>query len=203
MTPPNGPTGLSVGRYYLGVALEAGFEDRGIFVRGELAHTFEGWLSVVHGIIRPRVLFDPPEIIYTALDVPASLTFATLQVILPAQFEAAGIRPYGLVGGGGKWYHFGSPTEPNTVGAILPSGGFTADPRTGGRRHLFSLRFHVRPSSPGRHQQVLGEDPARSGLLGRHPLDHTGAEIDDGVLRGTLMNQVEGRPPCGTMEGCT
>ena len=120
-------TNGSLGRaLFVGVGVEAGFEDRGIFLRGELAHTFEGWLSVVHGIIRPRVLFDPPEIIYTALDVPASLTFATLQMILPTRFEAAGIRPYGLLGGGGKWYHFGSPTEPNTVGAILPSDGFTA-----------------------------------------------------------------------------
>ena len=120
-------TNGSLGRaLYLGIALETGYEDRGIFLRGELAHTFEGWLSVVHGVIRPRVLFDPPEIIYTALDVPTSLTFAALQVILPARFEAAGIRPYGLVGGGGKWYHFGSPSEPNTVEAILPSDGFTA-----------------------------------------------------------------------------
>jgi len=120
-------TNGSLGRAaYIGLALDAGYEDRGILLRGELAHTFGGWLSVVHAVVVPRVLFDPPEIINTYLDVPAAITFATLQLILPTQFETHGIRPYGLLGGGGKWYHFGSPTEPNTVGAILPSEGFTA-----------------------------------------------------------------------------
>lgn len=128
---------------YVGLSLEVGSEDRGVFVRGELAHTFGGWLSVVHGLVRPRVLFDPPVIIYTYLDVPASLTFANLQVVLPTQFEFGGIRPYGLLGGGGKWYHFGSPTEPNDVGAILPSNGFTAafDVGAGASFSLWGLVF--------------------------------------------------------------
>ena len=117
----------SLGRSaYLGLGLEVGFKERGIFLRGEVAHTVEGWLSVVHGIVIPRTLFDPPRIVNTFLDVPAAITFASLQLVLPTQFEIVGVRPYGLVGGGGKWYHFGSPTEPNTVEAILPSNGFTA-----------------------------------------------------------------------------
>jgi hypothetical protein len=125
-------TNGSLGRAaYVGLGLEVGREDRGFFFRGQLAHTFEGWLSVVHGIIRPRVLFEPPEIINTFLDVPAALTFASIQLILPAQLEVAGVRPYGLLGGGGKWYHFGSPTEANTVEAILPSNGFTASLEVG------------------------------------------------------------------------
>jgi len=111
---------------YLGLGLEVGYEDKGIFLRGELGHTVEGWLSVVHGIVIPRIFFEPPKIVNTYLDVPAAMTFATVQIILPAQFEIGGVRPYGLVGGGGKWYHFGSPTEPNSVEAILPSEGFTA-----------------------------------------------------------------------------
>jgi hypothetical protein len=79
------------------------------------------------------------------LDVPASLTFANLQIILPARFEAAGVRPYGLVGGGGKWYHFGSATEPNTVEAILPSDGFTANLELGVgiTFSLFDLTFDL------------------------------------------------------------
>jgi len=109
----------------VGLALEMKFGDRGIFVRGELSRSFGGWLSAVHGIIRPRVFFDPPEIVNTWLDVPASVTFANVQVVLPTQFKAGGIQPYALVGGGGKWYHFGEPTEANTVEAILPSDGFT------------------------------------------------------------------------------
>lgn len=120
-------TNGSLGRAaLLGVAVELGQENRGLFLRGELARTFGGWLSAVHGIVRPRVLFDPPEIVNTLLDVPASLMFANLQLILPTQLEVAGIRPYLLAGGGGKWYQFGDPRQENTVEAILPSGGFTA-----------------------------------------------------------------------------
>jgi hypothetical protein len=118
----------SLGRAaYVGLGVEVGLEERGIFLRGELGRSFDGWLSVVHGIVRPRIFFEPPEIINTWLDVPAALTFATAQVVLPAQFSQWGVRPYFLVGGGGKWYHFGEPTEPNTVEAILPSDGFTAN----------------------------------------------------------------------------
>jgi hypothetical protein len=109
----------------VGLALEVKFGDRGIFLRGELSRSFSGWLSAVHGIIRPRIFFDPPEIVNTWLDVPASVTFANMQMVLPTQFKPWGIQPYAMVGGGGKWYHFGTPTEPNTVEAILPSDGFT------------------------------------------------------------------------------
>ena len=121
-------TNGSLGRAaYVGLALEAGFQERGIFLRGELGRSFEGWLSAVHGIVRPRVFFEPPQIIYTWLDVPAALTFANLHLVLPTRFVFRGIRPYFLLGGGGKWYSFGDPTEENTVEAILPSDGFTAN----------------------------------------------------------------------------
>lgn len=141
--PAEWTTGYLGRAAYVGVALEVGQKDRGLFLRGELAHTFEGWLSAVHGIIRPRVFYDPPEIINTFLDVPASLTFASAQVILPTQFELGGVRPYALVGGGGKWYHFGSPTQANDVEAILPNGGFTAALDLGGGVifSLFGLDF--------------------------------------------------------------
>lgn len=110
----------------VGVALEVGLQDRGLFLRGEVARSFRGWLSAVHGIVQPRVLFDPPTIVNTWLDLPASVTFANLQLVLPAQLELAGIRPFFSVGGGGKWYSFGAPLQENTVEAILPSEGFTA-----------------------------------------------------------------------------
>jgi hypothetical protein len=126
-------TNGSLGRAaYVAVALEAGLEERGISLRGELGRTFEGWLSVSHNYVRPRVLFEPKEIITTWLDVPAALTFATAQIVLPTRFEAWGIQPYFFVGGGGKWYHFDDPTEENTVEAILPSDGFTANLDVGG-----------------------------------------------------------------------
>ena len=57
-----------------GVGVEVGLEDRGIYVRGEVARSFSGWLSAVHGIVRPRTLFEPTEIINTWLDVPAAMT---------------------------------------------------------------------------------------------------------------------------------
>jgi hypothetical protein len=121
-------TNGSLGRAaYVGFGLEAGFQERGIYLRGEVGRTFEGWLSAVHGVVRPRVLFEPPEIINTWLDVPAALTFASLQLILPTRFQYWGIQPYFLMGGGGKWYSFGDPTEDNLVEAILPSDGFTAN----------------------------------------------------------------------------
>jgi len=116
----------SLGRSALaGVALEIGLPSRGLFVRGEIARSFSGWLSAVHGIVQPRVLFDPPTIVNTWLDVPAHVTLANLQLLLPAQFELGGVRPFFLAGGGGKWYGFGEPRQENTVEAILPSGGFT------------------------------------------------------------------------------
>ena len=127
----------------VGLGLEAGYEKRGIFLRGELAHTFGGWLSVVRGIVIPRVYFDPPRISNTYLDVPAAITMGSVQLVLPTQFEVGGVRPYGLVGLGGKWYHFGSPTKPNTVEAILPSDGFTMalDLGAGVSFSLFGLAF--------------------------------------------------------------
>jgi len=130
---PDEWTNGSLGRAaYLALALEIGHQDRGIFLRGELGHTFEGWMAVTHAYVQPRVLFEPPQVIYTYLDVPASLTFAKAQLIFPTRFQVAGIRPYALLGGGGKWYHFGDPTEENTVEAILPTKGFTGSVEVGG-----------------------------------------------------------------------
>lgn len=129
-----------------GVGVEVGWEGRGIFLRGEIARSFSGWLFAAHGIVMPRVYYDPPEIVYNWLDVPATLTFANLQLVLPTQFELWGIRPYVLAGGGGKWYHFGAPTTPNTVEAILPSDGFTValDLGAGVSTTVFGLTFDIR-----------------------------------------------------------
>ncbi len=127
----------------VGVAVELGLEERGVFLRGELSRSFGGWLSAVHGVIRPRVLFEPPVIINTFLDVPTSITFANLHLVLPTQVDLAGVRPYFLAGGGGKWYEFGAPRQENTVEAILPSGGFTAalELGAGATFSLYGLEF--------------------------------------------------------------
>ena len=125
----NGALGRSA---YVALGVEGGWKDRGILFRGELGRTLDGWLFVTHGVVRPRVFWDPPEIVYTYLDVPATLTFANLQVILPARFSAWGLEPYFLLGGGGKWYHFGEPTSEYTVEPIFPSDGFTPSLELGG-----------------------------------------------------------------------
>ena len=126
-------TNGSLGRAaYVGLSLEVGLEERGIFLRGELGRSFEGWLSAVHGVVRPRIVFEPPAIINTWIDVPAAITLASAQLVLPTRLEFWRIQPYFIIGGGGKWYEFGEPTEPVTVDAILPSNGFTPSADFGG-----------------------------------------------------------------------
>lgn len=131
-TPMEWTTGTLGRAAYAGLGLEVGKKDRGIFLRGEVGRSFEGWLSAVHSYVKPRIFFDPPEIINTWIDVPAALTFASAQLILPTRVEVWGIQPYFLLGGGGKWYQFGDPEEPLTVDAILPSNGFTITADLGG-----------------------------------------------------------------------
>jgi hypothetical protein len=166
--PTEWTTGYLGRAAFVGLGLEVGREEQGIFLRGELAHTLEGWLSVVHGIIRPRVLFDPPEIVNTYLDVPAAITFASLQLILPTQFAWEGIRPYALFGGGGKWYHFGASTRPNEVGAILPSEGFTGALEVGGGLSfsLWGLSFDAQVRDTiNRYWEKTQHDLVLSGAL--------------------------------------
>jgi hypothetical protein len=131
-TPTEWTTG-SLGRAaYVGLAVEMGLDGRGVSLRGEIGHSFEGWLSAVHGYVQPRILFEPPAIINTWIDVPAALTFATAQIILPTRLDLWGLQPYFLLGAGGKWYHFGEPTEAPPTDAILPSDGFTVSADFGG-----------------------------------------------------------------------
>jgi hypothetical protein len=144
-TPTEWTTG-SLGRAaYVGLGLEAGWKERGIYLRGELGRSFEGWLSVVHSYVQPRVFFDPPTIINTWLDVPSAVTFAAAQLILPAKLEIWRLNPYFLLGAGGKWYSFDDPTAPNEVGAELPSSGFTGMAQFGGGIFvdLFGLTFDL------------------------------------------------------------
>jgi hypothetical protein len=134
----------SLGRAaFVGLGVEVGFANGGLLLRGEVARSFEGWLSAVHGILIPRTLFNPPEVVNTWFDVPASITFLSLQAVLPTRLGFWGIQPYVLAGFTGKWYSFGSPTTENTVGAILPSNGFTPSAEVGGGFTLgiFGLTF--------------------------------------------------------------
>jgi len=114
----------------LGRALIAGFGvemplGTSAYLRAEVLRSFDTWLRAAHSIETLRDLYIPPEIVTTWLDVPAALTLTSLQIVLPTRLELGPAQPYVLLGGGGKYYSFGDPTEPNDVGATLPSNGFT------------------------------------------------------------------------------
>jgi hypothetical protein len=116
----------------LGLGVEAVFEDLGFSLRGEVSRSFEGWLAAAHGVLIPRVFFQPPEVVTTWFDLPASVTFLSLHAILPTRFTLHGLQPFVLAGYSGKWYSFGPPTRENTVEAIFPSSGWTASVDLGG-----------------------------------------------------------------------
>lgn len=116
----------------LGLGVEAVFEDLGFSLRAEASRSFEGWLAAAHGVLIPRVFFQPPEVVTTWFDLPASVTFLSLQAILPTRFTFHGLQPFVLAGYSGKWYSFGPPTRENTVEAIFPSNGWTASVDLGG-----------------------------------------------------------------------
>jgi len=116
----------------LGLGAEVSFGNLGFSVRGEVSRSFEGWLAASHGVLIPRFFFQPPEVVTTWLDVPASVTFVSLQAILPTRFTFHGVQPFVLAGYTGKWYRFGPPTRENSVEAILPSDGWTPSLDLGG-----------------------------------------------------------------------
>jgi hypothetical protein len=116
----------SLGRaLVLGVGFEAGRPDGGVYVRGEVLRSVDTWLSVSRSIVMPRVLYDPPYVETTWLDVPATVLLTTLELVVPTRVTLWKAQPYVLAGIGGKHYHFGEPTEANDVDAILPHNGFT------------------------------------------------------------------------------
>lgn len=116
----------SLGRAYVGgLGVELRFGERGFSVRAEVLRSFDGWLVATHGVVIPRVLFEPPQIVNTFLDVPFTVTMTSVQVVLPTKLEVWRLQPYVLVGVGGKFYGFGEPTRPNDVDATLPAEGFT------------------------------------------------------------------------------
>ncbi len=118
-------THTSLGRAFIaGVGVEIPLGES-VFLRGEVLHSFDTWLLAAHSIETLRDLFIPPEIVTTWLDVPASLTLTSVQIVLPTRLELGPAKPYVLLGGGGKFYSFGDPTEPNDVEATLPTNGFT------------------------------------------------------------------------------
>lgn len=115
----------SLGRAFVaGVGAQVRLAGGDAWLRVEVARSFDGWLSASHSVETLRDLFFPPEVVTTWLDVPATLGFASLQVVLPTRFELGALEPYVLFGATAKHYAFGTPTLPNEVEATLPSDGF-------------------------------------------------------------------------------
>lgn len=115
---------------YLGRAFVAGAGvevrlSESAYLRGEVLRSFDGWLSAAHSVETLRDLYFPPEIVTTWLDVPATVTLTSVQLVLPTRLELGPFEPYVLVGAGGKFYGFQDPTEANDVEATLPDDGFT------------------------------------------------------------------------------
>jgi hypothetical protein len=118
-------TSGSLGRAFTGgVGVQVKVGD-GLRVRAEVLRTVDGWLRSVHTIEKPRIFFDPPELINTWLDIPTSVTHTSIQIVLPTRLVLWGVEPYVLAGIGGKLYDFGAPLEGNEVDATLPADGFT------------------------------------------------------------------------------
>jgi hypothetical protein len=136
----------SLGRAFvagLGVEVDTGHE--GVRFRAEILRSFDSWLLAGHGIIIPRVFFEPPQEVRTWYDVPATITLTSAQVVLPLRARIWRLEPYVLAGVGGKFYSFGESTRPNEVGAVLPSDGFTwgGDLGLGATLSLFGLDFDL------------------------------------------------------------
>lgn len=109
-----------------GVTVEAALGDTGLRVRAEVLRTFEGWLTVHHGVRIPRTLFIPPVIEDTWLDMRAHITTASLQAVLPTRLSVYGVEPYLLVGYAAKWYAFGAaePADVDPGDTTFPQPGF-------------------------------------------------------------------------------
>ncbi len=137
-------TSAALGRAaYVGLGVEAEVEGSGFLVRAEVARSVDGWLTAGHGILIPRVFFQPPQVVNTWFDLRANITFLSLQAVLPTRLEYRGIEPYVLAGYAGKWYSFGDPSITNEVEAILPGNGFTHSLELGAGLTftLFGLRW--------------------------------------------------------------
>ncbi|HSW31708.1 MAG TPA: hypothetical protein VLH75_19650 [Longimicrobiales bacterium] len=118
-------TGYLGRAFVAGAGMEVRLGDSGAYLRGEVMRSFDAWMYVAHSVETLRDLFFPPEVVTTWLDVPATLTLASVQVVLPTKLELGPFKPYVLLGGGGKSYAFGAPTEATDVEPTYPNDGFT------------------------------------------------------------------------------
>jgi hypothetical protein len=160
-------TGYLGRAFVAGAGVEVRLGESGAYLRGEVMRSFDAWMYVAHSVETLRDLFFPPEVVTTWLDVPATWTLASVQVVLPTKLELGPLRPYVLVGGGGKSYAFGEPTTATDVEPTYPSDGFTwgADVGAG-----LSFRFK------GLHLDVQARDAlTRYWGKNEHDILYTGA----------------------------
>jgi len=119
-------TTASLGRSFTaGGGMEVGFEGTGIRIRAEGLYTFDSWVRLSYSKLIPRVFFDPPSIVTDWHDIPFNMAMSSVQLVFPTRLKLWGAEPYVAVGGGGKYYQFGEPTEAADSAAILPKDGFT------------------------------------------------------------------------------
>jgi hypothetical protein len=109
----------------VGVGVEVGRSGGPVMLRGEVLRSLDQWLSVAHSMVMPRQLYTPPYVETTWLDVRATVTTVSLQLVVPTRLTLRRVQPYVLGGFGGKRYDFGHPTTPADTSAILPNDGFT------------------------------------------------------------------------------
>ena len=109
----------------LGVGVEVGRRGGPVTLRGEVMRSFDQWVSVAHSIVMPRQLYTPPYVATTWVNLRATVTTMSLQLVVPTRLTVWRVQPYVVGGFGGKQYHFGQPTTPADTSAILPNGGFT------------------------------------------------------------------------------
>jgi hypothetical protein len=159
----------SLGRAFVaGLGVEVDVGQSGVRFRAEVLRSFDTWLLSGHNLIIPRVLFEPPQLVSTWFDVPATITMTSVQAVLPLQLAPWGLEPYVLAGVGGKFYAFSEPTRPNDVGATLPSDGFTwgGDVGAGVTVPLFGLTFDVQARDAiSRYWDKTQHDLVYSGAL--------------------------------------
>jgi hypothetical protein len=76
-------TSASLGRAFVARAgVEIRLGDGNAYLRGEILRSVDGWMSAAHSVETLRDLFFPPEVVTTWLDVPATLTLTSVQLVL-------------------------------------------------------------------------------------------------------------------------
>lgn len=89
-----------------GLAAELEIAGTGVWIRGEVARTVDGIMSMRHAVLFPATGFDPPRVEKTDYRVATALTMGSLDLVFPTQLRFGPVQPYVTAGIGGKRYSF-------------------------------------------------------------------------------------------------